>query len=134
MDMNNPAKAYAAVQVESRVMDASPHRLVQMLFEGALERVAQAKGAIQQNQVARKHELINKAIGIVSGLQGALEDVGDGELTSNLDALYDYVVRRLLDANRHNDTGALDEVSALISDVKSAWDQISEAKKDGVES
>ena len=127
--MNNPAKAYANVHLESRVADASPHRLIQMLYEGALERIAQAKGAMQQNQYARKSELINKAVSIIGGLQGSLIDAGDGELTANLDNLYDYMIRRLMQANLKNEEQILDEVVALISDIKGAWDQIVEEAK-----
>ena len=122
--MNNPAKAYSNVHLESRVADASPHRLVQMLFEGALERIAQAKGAMQQNQFARKGELISKAVSIIGGLQGSLVDAGDGELTANLDNLYDYMIRRLIQANLKNDESMLDEVATLIIDIKGAWDAI----------
>jgi len=122
--MNNPAKAYSSVHLESRVSDASPHRLIQMLLEGALERIAQAKGAIQQNQIQRKSNLINKAVSIVGGLQGSLVDVGDGDLTANLDSLYDYMIRRLLLANLKNDEHILDEVCSLLQDIKGAWDGI----------
>lgn len=128
-NMNNPAHTYASVQLESRVMDASPHRLIQMLFEGALERIAQAKGAMQQRQIERKGLLINKAIGIVGGLQGSLIEAGDGELTANLDNLYDYMIRRLSQANLKNDIGLLDEVSALLLEIKEAWDQIEDQVK-----
>jgi flagellar protein FliS len=127
--MNNRAKAYSNVHLESRITDASPHRLVQMLFEGALERIAQAKGAMRQKQIERKGNLINKAIGIVGGLQGSLVDAGDGELTANLDNLYDYMIRRLLEANLKNDESVLDEVSGLISEIKGAWDTISAEAK-----
>lgn len=122
--MNNPASAYSTVYLESRVMDASPYRLVQMLFDGALERIAQAKGAIQQKQIERKGMLINKAVGIIGGLQGALEDAGDGELMANLDNLYDHMIRRLTEGSLKNDTNMLDEVTGLLGEIKSAWDEI----------
>lgn len=122
--MNNPAKAYSNVHLESRVADASPHRLIQMLFEGALERIAQAKGAMQQKQFSRKGELIGKAVSIIGGLQGSLVEADNGELTANLDNLYDYMIRRLMQANLKNDESMLDEVTALISDIKEAWDAI----------
>lgn len=123
-NMNNPANAYSSVRLESRVLDATPYRLVQMLFEGALERIAQAKGAMQQKQTERKGVLINKACGIIGGLQGALDDAGDGQLSANLDNLYDYMIRRLAEANMKNDTSILDEVAKLLSEIKSAWDAI----------
>lgn len=122
--MNNPAKAYSSMQVETRITDASPHRLIQLLFEGALERIAQAKGAMQQKQWSRKGELIGKAVAILGGLQGSLVDAGDGELTANLDNLYDYMIRRLTQANLNNDSEILDEVTTLIGEIKGAWDAI----------
>ncbi|MGI1677423.1 MAG: flagellar export chaperone FliS [Cellvibrionaceae bacterium] len=124
MNMYNSAAAYSNVHIESRVTDASPHRLIQMLFEGALERIAQAKGAMRQNQIERKGSLINKAVSIVGGLQGALEDNGDTSLSVDLDALYDYMIRRLIEANSKNDEKLLDEVAGLIHEIKSAWDTI----------
>ena len=122
--MNNYAQAYSSMQTETKVADASPHRLIQLLFEGALERLAQAKGAMQQKQWARKGELISKAVAIIGGLQGSLVEAGDGELTANLDSLYDYMIRRLTQANLQNDSEILDEVANLIGEIKGAWDAI----------
>lgn len=124
MNMHNSVKAYSSVQVETKIADASPHRLIQLLFEGALERIAQAKGAMRQKQWERKGELISKAINIVGGLQGSLVDAGDGELSTNLDNLYDYMIRRLSEANLKNEESMLDEVTGLIAEIKEAWDAI----------
>ncbi|MGH1472239.1 MAG: flagellar export chaperone FliS [Cellvibrionaceae bacterium] len=124
MNMYNSAAAYSNVHLESRVTDATPHRLIQMLFEGALERIAQAKGAMRQKQIERKGNLINKAVSIMGGLQGALEDNGTTTLSHDLDALYDYMIRRLIEANSKDDEKILDEVAGLIHEIKSAWDTI----------
>ncbi len=118
------AQNYSSVKVQSSVTDASPHRLVQMLFEGALERIAQAKGAMARNEIARKGELLNKAINIVGGLSGSLNDNEGGELAANLDALYDYIMRRLVQANAENDPSILDECGRLLGELKSSWDGI----------
>lgn len=118
------AQNYSSVKVQSSVTDASPHRLVQMLFEGALERIAQAKGAMARNEIARKGELLNKAINIVGGLSGSLNDNEGGELAANLDALYDYIMRRLVQANADNDPSILDECGRLLGELKSSWDGI----------
>lgn len=118
------AQNYSSVKVQSSVTDASPHRLVQMLFEGALERIAQAKGAMARNEIARKGELLNKAINIVGGLSGSLNDSEGGELAANLDALYDYIMRRLVQANAENDPSILDECGRLLGELKSSWDGI----------
>lgn len=115
---------YSSVKVHSSVETASPHRLIQMLFEGALERIAQAKGAMLQNQIARKGELIGKAVAIVGGLQGSLNDKEGGALAANLDGLYDYIIRRLSQANYENNTEYLDECGRLLGEIKTAWDAI----------
>lgn len=124
MNAYSAAQSYASVKVHSSVETASPHRLVQMLFEGALERIAQAKGAMLQNQIARKGELIGKATAIVGGLQGSLNDKEGGNLAANLDGLYDYIIRRLSQANFENNPDYLDECGRLLGEIKSAWDAI----------
>ncbi|MDA7085961.1 flagellar export chaperone FliS [Pseudomonas sp. SA3-5] len=117
-------KQYQRVSVQSEVFEASPHRLIQMLMEGCLERIAQARGAIGRNLQAEKGELIGKAISIIGGLREPLDHQVGGELAQNLDSLYDYMINRLLEANRANDMALLDEVSGLLREVKSGWDGI----------
>jgi flagellar secretion chaperone FliS len=124
MNSYSAVQHYSSVKVHSGVESASPHRLIQMLFEGALERIAQAKGAMKQNQISRKGELIGKAIAIVGGLQGSLNDKEGGGLAANLDELYDYIIRRLTRANFENNTDYLDECGRLLGEIKSAWDTI----------
>lgn len=124
MNSYSAVNSYASVKVHSGVESASPHRLIQMLFEGALERIAQAKGAIVQKQYERKGELINKAAAIVGGLQGSLNDTEGGALAANLDSLYDYIIRRLTQANYENSLEQLDECARLLGEVKTAWDAI----------
>jgi len=124
MNSYSAVQHYSSVKVHSGVEAASPHRLIQMLFEGALERIAQAKGAMIQHQIARKGELIGKAIAILGGLQGSLNDKEGGNLAANLDQLYDYIIRRLTRANFENNTEYLDECGRLLGEIKTAWDTI----------
>lgn len=124
MNSYSAVQNYSSVKVHSSVETASPHRLIQMLFEGALERIAQAKGAMAQNQIARKGELIGKAVAIVGGLQGSLNDKEGGNLAANLDELYDYIIRRLTQANFENKVEYLDECGRLLGEIKTAWDTI----------
>lgn len=126
MNASLAAQSYKRVNIQSSVVDATPYRLIQMLFEGALESIAQAKGAMQQNQIARRGEIIGKAINIVQGLQGSLNDTEGGELAANLDSLYDYVIRRMIQANRNNDPTILTECGKLLGEIKSAWDAMPE--------
>ncbi|MBO3275787.1 flagellar export chaperone FliS [Pseudomonas schmalbachii] len=117
-------KQYQQVSLEARVAEATPHGLILMLMQGGLERLAQARGAIERGQLAEKGELIGKALGIVSGLREALDMEKGGELAGNLEGLYGYMTQRLLEANRSNDASILDEVAGLLREVKSGWDQI----------
>lgn len=118
-------RQYQTVNTQAQAVDASPHRLIQMLMEGGLTRIAQARGAMERQQTAMKGELIGKAIGIIGGLREGLDLQKGGELAANLDSLYQYMVARLLEANVKNDAAPLDEVAGLLRNVKSGWDAIS---------
>lgn len=118
------AAAYANVSVHSGVNSASPHRLVQMLIDGALDRIATAKGCLQRGQVAAKGQQISTAISIVGGLRASLDMDAGQEIARNLHELYTYMERRLFEANLKNDPEILDEVSGLIRQIKEAWDAI----------
>jgi len=116
--------AYQSTAVHGGVAGADPHRLVLMLMDGALERVAIARGCIERNgkgDIARKAAALSQCVGIVGELRGTLNLRAGGELAQNLDKLYDYMVRRLLLANVNNDVKILTEVSGLLDNVRSAW-------------
>ena len=119
-----PVNQYRQVSAQSEIMDADPHRLIQMLMEGALDKIAAAKGFMIRGAVAEKGLQISFAISIVDGLRMSLDKELGGDIAANLDALYDYMGRRLLAANVENNPAYLDEVASLIKEVKSAWDAI----------
>ena len=123
---SSPMRKYAQISVQPGIEDASPHRIVQMLLIGALDRVAKAKGLIEQNNVPEKGKRISEAISIVNGLRSSLDMNAGGDVASNLEALYEYMEHRLLTANLNNDTSALDEVAGLLMKIKSGWDEIAE--------
>jgi len=108
---------------------ADPHTLVSMLIDGALQRIAQARGAMANGMTASKGERIGKAIAIIDSLQASLDREQGGAVADNLARLYDYMNRRLLHANLKNDAAVLDEVAKLLNDIKSGWDQIGDAAK-----
>lgn len=116
-------KQYQTVSTETSIMDADPHRLIQLLFEGALARISTAKGHIERKEYDRKSQALNSAIDIIGGLQDSL-NTDTGELALNLERLYDYMIRRLFEANVRNDNAILDEVTDLLVQIKSAWDAI----------
>lgn len=124
MNMMRAMQQYQRVGVQSEVFEASPHRLIQMLMQGGLERIAQAKGAIERGLLAERGELIGKAVSIVGGLREPLDHQVGGDLSKNLDSLYEYMMRRLVEANRENDATKLDEVATLLREIKSGWDAI----------
>ena len=117
---------YKKVDTQSGVAYADPHRLIQMLMEGALDKIAIAKGCIERDDVAGKGSHISWAISIIDGLRMSLDKSAGGEIANNLDDLYDYMGRRLLQANIKADVSMLEEVSSLIREIKSAWDVIPE--------
>ena len=122
-------KQYQQVSVNSSVMGASPHHLVQMLMEGALERIALAKASMARAEIATKGQNISRAIDIVGGLQGSLNKEAGGEIAENMSNLYDYMAGRLLVANIQNDESILDEVSGLMIELKMGWDAMPDAYK-----
>jgi flagellar protein FliS len=129
MNAVSAMKQYQQVSVHSGIMDASPHRLVQILMEGALEKIALAKGSMANNKIANKGENISKAIAIIGGLQSSLNYDSGGDISENLSNLYDYMSNRLVVANLRNDESILDEVASLIVEIKMGWDGIPDTFK-----
>ena len=117
-------RQYQKIGAQAQTSEASPHRLVQMLMEGALDRIAQAKGAMERKDIANKGVLISKAIGIVGGLREGLDLEKQAESVSELDNLYAYMMKRLAEANLKTDPKILDEVADLLRTVKDGWDAI----------
>jgi flagellar protein FliS len=117
-------EGYGRGAVESEVNYASPYRIIQMLMEGALSKLATAKGCISRNDIAEKSRQITWGMNIIQGLRTSLDAEKGGDVASNLDALYEYMGRRLLEANMNNDIAILDEVMALLQEIKAGWDDI----------
>ena len=115
---------YKKVGTNVAVDVADPHHLIQMLMDGALERINSAKYHMVQNNIAKKGEDISKAISIIDGLVTSLDMEKGGEIADNLMALYDYMQRKLLEANLSDKMDNLDEVSALMNEIRSGWSSI----------
>ncbi|HEC17349.1 MAG TPA: flagellar export chaperone FliS [Sedimenticola sp.] len=125
----NALRQYQSVGVKTGIEGATPHRLVQMLMAGALDKIATAKGAMSRGEVELKGAQINWASSIIGGLRGALDMEAGGEISRNLDDLYDYMIRRLMEAHLKNDPDILDEVTSLLSEIKGAWDAMPDSVK-----
>lgn len=122
------AKAYAQnyrqIDLVAEVEQASPHRLVTMLFNGFLTHVAKAKVATQGEDFEAKARNVQLAMDILVGLKGGLSSDASPELAEHLFELYDYCERRLLDASARRDIAGFDEVDMLIRQIKEAWEAI----------
>jgi flagellar secretion chaperone FliS len=119
------AQLYSRVGVETSVVDASPHKLVALLFDGLFESIARARAAMAAGSVPVKGAEIGRAVRIVDeGLRAGLDLRAGGTLARDLQALYDYVTVRLTQANLRNDVAALDECTALLQPLREAWTSI----------
>lgn len=120
------AGAYGSVNVETGVTSADPHKLILMLYEGALLALAKAQLHMSRRETAEKGKALSKAIMIIDGgLKASLDIKAGGELGTQLAALYDYMCDRLLHANLHNRPEIIDEVRNLLIELRGAWEQIS---------
>lgn len=126
----NGVNAYAKVGIETGVAAASPHKLIVMLFEGALVAVSTGLQHMKAGNIPAKGAAISKAILIIdSGLRASLDKKAGGEIAESLDSLYEYMGTRLLMANLKNQPEILEEVHRLLSELKGAWDAIGDTPR-----
>ncbi len=123
---------YSQVGAQTGVAYASPHRLIQMLLDGALDKIALARGHMLRGDIAQKGSHISWAISIIEGLRASLDRQAGGDVAQNLGVLYDYMETRLLEANLKNDPEMLNEVCGLLHQIKDAWDAIGGTVKNAV--
>ena len=115
------AKSYHSADIHGGVESANPHHLVEMLFDGLMERLHQAEAGIVRGEISVRCNAINKALSILDALRSALDFESGGNLATSLDDLYDYMQRRLVVANARSDLPVLKEVSGLLGDIRTAW-------------
>ncbi|MES2049018.1 MAG: flagellar export chaperone FliS [Pseudomonadota bacterium] len=119
------ANAYAKVGIETGVISASPHKLIVMLYDGAIVAISNATQQMKNGDIPAKGYSISKAIAIIeNGLRASLDKKAGGEIAISLDALYEYMVNRLLLANLNNQVDLLTEVQNLLRDLKNSWEAI----------
>jgi flagellar protein FliS len=123
---NQAIRQYQQLDTHSNVEDASPHQLIQLMMQRTLTKIAVARAHMERGEVAPKGKNITDAITIINGLQASLNHKADEKMSANFDALYAYMMRRLLEANLRDDVAALDEVSGLMRELKEAWDAIAD--------
>jgi len=117
---------YQKIDTQSNIATATPHRLIQLMMERALAKIGVARAHMEREEVGEKGSHIGDAISIINGLQASLNHKADPKMSANFDALYSYMMRRLLEANLRDETEILDEVSGLLSELKEAWDAIAD--------
>ncbi len=116
---------YQRIDIQSKVSNSTPHSLVSMLLQGVLDKLAKAVGAIQRKDIADQGKSISESIRIIDNLRASLDIVNGGTIATGLASLYDYMERRLVEANAQSDQQIVEEVITLVSEIKSAWDTIS---------
>lgn len=127
---SDAVQQYRQIDTQSSIEAATPHRLIQLLMERALAKIGIAKGHLERGEVGEKGRNIGDAIDIINGLQASLNHKANASLSENFDALYAYMMRRLLEANLRDDSSMLDEVSGLLTELKEAWDAIADTVAD----
>ncbi len=123
------AKQYANNYVETSVSEATPHKLIEMLYEGALKNIKLVKIFMEQKNFEKKSEHMNKLLSIVLNLREGVDLQKGGDVADNLYRLYDYCYRQLVKASFKNDTVALDEVSEYLTGLNEAWKELPAAYK-----
>lgn len=122
--MRGSMKAYKSVALDSQKTVATPYKIVQMLLAGALERLAKARVAIEQEKFAERGELLSATLMIVAELRMALDHEAGGDISANLDNLYEFMMGEIVQANLHDDVARLETVSRLLREIKEGWDAI----------
>lgn len=122
----NPLMQYQQVGQQTDVMEANPHRLIQLLMSAVIERLNMAKGCMERGDFSNKARLINNLLAIIGTLRSYLDHDADTDLCARLDSLYEYMEFTLFEASAQNDCAKIDEVSALMRNIKEAWDSIGE--------
>jgi flagellar secretion chaperone FliS len=120
MHMNKLA-TYSSVATHGGVAAGDPHRLVLMLMDGAMERVAMARGCMQRGDIGQKVALLQRVISILAELRSSLDLQQGGTLAHNLDDLYNYMEKQLVRGNCDNNISYIDEVASLLVEIRSAW-------------
>ena len=115
---------YQQIGVQSKVNSSNPHSLVAMLLDGLLEKLARAEGAVQRGDYQNKGTALSSGIRIIDGLRASLDYERGGEIAANLGAMYDYMERRLVEANAQSDLRIIAEVVSLVNEIKDGWDTI----------
>ena len=121
LSSNQALASYQEMGAYGQVDQADGHELIRLMLETLLVRINEAKSCIQQGDIGEKITRLTKALNILDGLRMSLNIEEGGQIAANLDDLYDYMQRQLVQANANNDIQILDEVKGLVEEINSAW-------------
>ncbi len=121
---HDPLRQYRTVDAYGAAIASDRMQLVLRMMQGALDRIATARGHMRRNEAARKGEELGRAVRMIDGLRSCLDHDKGGEIAANLAALYEYMTRRLTEANLRNEVRGLDEVADLLDEIRSGWEQM----------
>ncbi len=121
---NTPMNQYRTVDAYGAAAAPDRIQLVLRMMQGALDRIATARGHMRRGEQAAKGEALGRAVRLIDGLRSCLDLQRGGEIAANLGALYDYMTRRLTEANLRNDPRGLDEVAELMEEIRGGWEQM----------
>lgn len=127
------AQQYANTQVETSVSEATPHKLVEVLYDGVLKNLVLAKTFMQQKAYDKKAEHVNKVLAILANLRDGVDVEKGGDIAENFWAIYDYCYRTVLKASSHNNIEQMDEIFNMLKDISSAWKEMPENIKRATE-
>lgn len=120
---------YRQVGIKDQISTADPHQITQLLMQAVLENLSVAKGCLERNDVANKGKPLAKATSIITSLRDTLDHEKGGEISQNLEDLYNYMLELLSEASLSNSAERIDEVIQIFLPIKTAWDQIPESAK-----
>lgn len=121
---NSPMNQYRTVDAYGAAAAGDRLQLIARMLQGALDRIATARGHMQRGEQAPKGEALGRAVRLIDGLRACLDHERGGDVAANLAALYEYMTRRLTEANLRNDQRPLDEVADLLDEIRSGWEQM----------
>ena len=119
-----PLAHYSSINARGAAEAENSLQLILSLMVGSQDRIAAARGHMERGEVDKKVTQLGKAIAIIEGLRGSINHAEGAEIAGNLEALYDYMIRRLVEANASNDVESLNEVMGLMSEIRIAWEQV----------